>query len=292
MRHTTRSLRFAAASAALVATIVLPALTASAKGTAPNQCAATAGASAATIQAEVEACAGRVVTLAAGTYDLTDHVVLDRPVTIDGAGSASTFLVQESRINIFQVTAPGVTVENLNVNTATYNPGVPPQQKNPVPATIYSSQSNTHVINVTSEAGFGFGMRFTGPRPCESYPTTGTVITNVISTNTGTGGFTALDIDCTNGAILTNVTIHGDYIAFYEDENVTMNGETYTAGPYEAGMCGADWYVSGPANAVTLTNIVTHNGKGIARNNRHGIVTNLSITGETFTAGDACTRGL
>jgi hypothetical protein len=246
---------------------------------------------AASIQAAVNNCAGGTITLPAGTFNLTNHVAVNQPVTITGAGQTSTFLVQTAAINIFQVTANNVTIENMDINTATHNPGVPPIQKSPVPGTIFSSGLNTHVTNLSSEAGTGFGMRFTKGPTCSTFPDSGTVITNVTSTNTGTGGFTALDIDCTNGASLSNVTIHGDYIALYEDEHVTINGEDYTAGPYESGKCGNDWYVSGPASNILVENVVTHNGKGKSVSGK-GPVTNLTITNETYAAGDTCTNGL
>lgn len=250
-------------------------------------CNVAAGASASVVQAAVNSCS--TVALASGTYAWNAHVDITKPnVTVDGAGVSSTLIVQHARVNIFQITAPGTTIENLSVDTGTYNPGVPPVLKNPVPGTIFSAQSNTHIINVASKAGTGFGIRITGPNPCDTYKTTGTVVSNVSSTNTGKGGFTALDIDCSNGAQLSNVTINGDYIAFYQDENVTLNGENYTAGPYEQGSCGADWYVTGPANNIAISNVITHNGKGIAK----GTVTHLTVTNERFAPGDTCTKGL
>jgi hypothetical protein len=248
-------------------------------------CTVAAGSSAAVVQSDVGTC--NVINLAAGTYAWTNHVDVNKPVTIDGAGQTQTFIVQHAAVNIFQITASGSTIENLSVDTGTFNPGVPPILKSPVPGTIYSSASNTHVFNVTSNAGTGFGMRFTGSNPCAAYPTKGTEVENTISTNKGVGGFTALDIDCTNGATLLNDTINGDYIAFYQDKNVVLNGENFTAGPYEKGQCGADWYVTGPASSLKFSNIVTHNGKGIAK----GTVTGLTITNETYAPGDTCTNG-
>src|SRR4029077_15872718 len=224
-------------------------------------------------------------------FDLTNHVAVNQPVTISGAGETATFLIQDARINIFQVTANNVTIENMDLNPALHNPGVPPILKNPVPGTIFSNGLNTHIINLSSEAGTGFGMRFTKGSPCSSYMDSGTVITHVSSNNTGTGGFTALDIDCTNGAVLTDVTMHGDYVALFMDTNVVLNGEEYFAGPYEQGKCGNDWYVSGPSSNIQISNVVTHNGKGHVTTGK-GPVTGLVITNETFAPGDTCTNGL
>lgn len=238
---------------------------------------------AATIQADVKTCANGAITIPAGTFVLTNHVAVNQPVTITGAGSTLTHLIQSARVNIFQVTANGVTIENMDINTAKYNPGVPPILKNPVPGTVFSNGLNTHVINVSSEAGTGFGMRFTRGSPCDTFQDSGTVITNVTSTNTGTGGFTALDIDCTNGATLTNITIHGDYIAFYQVENVSLIGEFARPNIYNK-PCTAPWYVSGPSNHVLLEN-VDGAGHGVSKASSRGPVTFLTIVANTVLAG-------
>ncbi|HVC03199.1 MAG TPA: hypothetical protein VND88_00860 [Candidatus Acidoferrales bacterium] len=251
-------------------------------------CPVVAGASTATIQAAVNLCTnGGTVELAAGTYPLTDHVVVRTSEVITGAGPTLTFLVQHARRNIFEIDAPGVTVESMNLNTATYNPGVPPIRKDPVPSVLFSAQSHTSIIDITAEAGTGFGMRITGPNPCDSYRTTGTIVSNVNVTNTGTGGFTALDVDCTNGATITNVVIHGDYLALYQDENVDVNGLTVTPGPYEQ-QCGAPVYVTGPSNHIRLDNVLSHGGGIITHGTKNGQVTTLTEVHDTVAPGAPC----
>jgi hypothetical protein len=250
-------------------------------------CPVVARASAATIQAAVNSCADGTVDLAAGFYALTDHVVVSSSEVITGAGPTLTFLVQHARMNIFRISAPGVTVESMNLNTATFNPGRPPILKNPVPGVLFSAQSHTAIINVTAEVGTGFGMRITGRSPCPSFGTTGTIVSNVNVTNSGTGGFTALDVDCTNGATITNVVIHGDYLALYQDENVVVNGLTVTPGPYEQ-RCGAPVYVTGPSNHILLENVLSHGGRIITHATRNGEVTALTETHDTLALGDTC----
>src|SRR4029077_10338713 len=107
--------------------------------------------------------------------------------TITGAGSTKTFLVQHSNANIFQINVDNITVQGLNLDTATYNPA-PVVLKSPKPAVLYSRANNTPLSDVTGEAGAGFGMRFTGPQPCSTYQRGGTVLTNVTMTAQGTGG--------------------------------------------------------------------------------------------------------
>lgn len=253
----------------------------------PN-CAVKAGASAATIQTAVNACT--TVSLAAGTYALTNHITVNHAETISGAGPTLTHLIQHARVNIFQVNVAGVTIENMDVNTAQFNPGVPPVLKDPVPGTIFSGKSHTSILNLDSEAGTGFGFRLTGPNPCQSQQISGDVIQNVSSTNTGGGGFTAMDFDCMSSGTITNVVIHGDYIALYESSNVTVNGLTYFEGPYEQGKCGVDVYVTGPAVNDLIENVVTHNGGVHSGGISHGPITNLRVVNETRIGG--CTNGL
>jgi hypothetical protein len=238
------------------------------------------------LQAAVDA--GGTVTISAGTCALSNHIVVSKAgTTVEGAGPTSTFLVQHSRVNIFQIVAPGVTIEDMNVDTATFNPGVPPIQKNPVPGTIFSAQSNTSVINLDSEAGTGFGMRLTGPNPCQNHLVSGDVVSNVSSTNTGTGGFTALDMDCLSSGTASDVTIHGDYLALYQSSNVTITDLTVTPGPYEQ-KCGAPLYVTGPANGDSAINVFSYGGHIITHGTRFGNVTNFTVTNFQFAPGDTC----
>jgi len=186
----------------------------------------------AALQAAINAAgkqSGGVVTIPAGICVLTGRIHVSGPlrVTIDGAGPTRTFLVQHGHSNIFQITSPGNTVENLNLDTATFNPGTVPIPGSPVPAVLFSDASNTTVMNMTAETGTGFGMRLTGSNPCYAFPITGSVVSNVIMVNHGTGGFAAVDIDCQNGARLTNINIHGGILALFNDTNTIVDNETY-----------------------------------------------------------------
>jgi hypothetical protein len=217
--------------------------------------------STAAIQAAIRDCAGGgTVSLAAGVYAISSHLAVKAAESVKGAGPTLTFIVQHGRQNIFQISSPGVTIENLNLNTATYNASAP-ILKNPDPGVLYSNGSNTSIINVTGEAGSGFGMRVTGPNPCDNYPTAGTLISNVNMTTTGKGGFASVDVDCTNGALLSNITIHGGILALFKDENVTLTGESFTPGAQNT-PCEPAVYLTGPATNITISN-VTSQGAGL-----------------------------
>jgi hypothetical protein len=241
------------------------------------------------IQAAVSAAgkqSGAVVTIPAGVCALFGRVAVGgaNGVTIEGAGAGSTFLVQHAVSNIFQITSPGNTVELMNLNTATYNPGYVPIRKSPVPAVLFSNANNTTVTNVTAETGTGFGMRLTGPKPCYTFPITGSVVSNVIMVNHGTGGFAAVDIDCQNGARLTNINIHGGILALYNDENTVLNGEVY----YGVNACQPAWFVTGPANNILIENVVTYAGGGVIHNSRHGLATNIIVLTQTRSTSASC----
>ncbi len=242
------------------------------------------------IQAAVVAAgkqAGSVVTIPAGTCALFGRIAVNgaNGVTIEGAGAANTFLVQHSRSNIFQITSPGNTVEAMNLDTGTFNPGIVPIQKDPVPAVLFSNANNTTVMNITAETGTGFGMRLTGSNPCYLFPITGSVVSNVTMVNHGTGGFAAVDIDCQNGARLSNINIHGGILALYQDENVVLNGETY----YGVNACQPAWFVTGPANNILVENVVTYAGFGVIHNSLlHGPATAITVVNQTRGTGATC----
>jgi hypothetical protein len=222
---------------------------------------------------------GGTVSIPAGRCLLTARIKVRKAVTIEGAGQQETFLIQHGRHNIFEITAAGVTVENLNLDTATYNTSTAPVLHQPDPGVLFSNVSDTHVINVTGETGSGYGMRFVGPSPCVSDVNGGQVISNVSMTTTGTGGFAAVDVSCQHQATLTNVTIHGGILAFFHDQDITLNGEIFAGGP-RAIRCAHPWYITGPASNITIENVVSSSGHGVVKQPASGItVTNQTVTG-------------
>lgn len=234
-----------------------------------------------------EVTSGNTVSIGAGTCALYDHVAVAGPnaVTITGAGAKSTFLVQHARVNIFEITTPGSTVENMNLNTGKFNTTYPPDPKNPDPGVLFSNSSQTTVRSVTAEAGTGFGMRLTGPNPCDAHPVTGAVVDHVSMTNLGTGGFSSIDVDCQQSASITNITVHGGSVTPYEDAMTTINGFTYQKGRYGE-TCEPAWEVTGTTTSTstaTISNVTSSAGYGRALN---GAV--VTVSNETLAAGDAC----
>ncbi len=200
------------------------------------------------------------MSIAAGTCALDARLHVTAPVTIEGAGPTATSLVQHARATILRITADGVTVENLNLDTATYN-STAPQLKNPDPLALISNASHTTVRNIKVETGSGFGIRFVGPEPCSSDQRTGDVVSGVDATTTGRGGFASVDVDCQNGATLSDITIHGGILSLYQDQNVTLNGETFTPGA-NAVPCDPAWFVTGPSQNISIDDVTSAGGPG------------------------------
>ena len=240
------------------------------------------------IAAAVQACSaapGGEVLLPAGTFALLSggNIAVTGPAgpLIKGAGPDATFLVQHGRKDIFDIRADGTTVEDVNLDTATYNPGVPPQAKNPVPLVLFANASHITVYNIKGEAGTGFGLRVIGPNPCQNYTRGFNTVANVDMTTTGKGGFAAVDIDCQHDTRVANITIHGGILALFRDTRTTLDGEQYSPGPF-AERCEAPWFITGPASDVTVTNVVSQGGRGII----HGTTSNITVTNQTVnTAG-------
>jgi hypothetical protein len=241
----------------------------------------------AAIRAAIQAASasgGNEVTFPPGVCAVSSNLPVNGPnsIAVAGAGSTATFIVQRTPgTGIFGISTQHVTIENVNLNTASANPAPFPSGSS-APGVIYSAVSYTSVINVTAEVGDGFGMRVTGPSPCATYQTTGTVVRNVNVTNTGSGGRAAIDIDCTNGAQISNITIHGQYLALYQDENVSVSGETYTPQAF-MGTCHEPWYITGPAAGISIANVRSYGGAGIIS----PPTSNITITGQTI-LGPGC----
>lgn len=234
------------------------------------------------IQAAVNV--GGTVHLPAGTCKLTGHIVVNKSETITGAGQSATILIQFARVNIFQITAPGVTIENLTGDTGTHNPGVPPVRKDPVPAVLFSAQSNTTLLNVKAIAGTGFGLRLTGPNPCQNDLVTGDKVTNLVVVNAGTGGFSGLDMDCMASFTINGLDSTGGSLTPYQDRNGTITNMIYHRSKF-GGKCQPSIQVTGPSQTITISNVTSYAGKITSHGTRFGNVLNLIITGQTIIGG-------
>ena len=232
------------------------------------------------LQSAVDSCTS--VDIPAGRYRLSNNIHVTRAVVVRGAGPTSTFLIQTARKNIFEVTADGVTIEQVNLDTSAFASA--PVLKDPDPGVLFSNGSHDTYSYITGKAGSGFGMRLVGPNPCYSFQRGGNVVDHIDMTTTGTGGFAAVDIDCQNGTRVSNIVIHGGILALFNDENTSLTGEEFWRGPRNM-TCEPAWYVTGPSNHITVANVVSHAGKGVIGNRPKGPVTDITVTNQTITSG-------
>lgn len=234
---------------------------------------------------------GGVVTLTAGRCTVNQKIALNQAVTVVGAGQTATTLSQTATSgDIFDINVPHVTIEDMALDTSASTA----QPPSPV---LFSNQSYTTVLDVNATTAWvqsgactpgpcgGFGMRLTGPNPCDSYTVTGDVVADVNVTSYGAGGYSSIDVDCNVYASITGVTVHGGSVTPYRDENLTLDGLTYWQGPGAGINCEPAWEATG-AGATTIKNVQTYNGWGKALN---GDV--VTLTNETLGAGNTCPAG-
>jgi hypothetical protein len=145
--------------------------------------------------------------------------------------------------------------------------------------------SDETLRDVTASGGNGFGIRFVAPpgAVCRDRPNSGIVVQNVNITTTGLGGYGALGLDCLNSATLTNITISGGIVALYLDNNVTINGLSFTS-VYEQSD---GEYGIACQNAVEITtgkNFTIRDVNGGPVANRYG-ATSVGIVDDQVRAG-------
>jgi hypothetical protein len=239
------------------------------------------------LQTAVNAGADPTVSISPGTCELSGTIDITKPATIDGAGSNQTFLVQTVRKVMLRVTASHVTVEDINLDSRTHNLTLPPMdsETNPDPNIMGMNGSDETLRDVTASGGNGFGIRFVAPSGavCRDRPNSGIVVQNVSITTTGLGGYGALGLDCLNSATLTNITISGGIVALYLDNNVTINGLSFTSVYEQSG----GKYGIPCQNAVEITtgnNFTLRDVNGGPVANRYG-ATSVSIANDQVRAG-------
>jgi hypothetical protein len=188
-----------------------------------------------------------------------------------------TVLIQHARTGIFSISGPGVTIQDMSLDTCTYNTMLPPaaQEAYPDPGVLYSTGNSTTVANVVGCAGNAYTMRFAGPNPCYNDVTFGTVVANVEVSNVGVGGYAALDVACQRGVSLRNIGIHGNRLSLYRDSATTLTGERYTPGPYNQ-RCDPAWYVTGPASNIAIDGVTSYGGAGHIA----GVSSNVTVSNQ------------
>lgn len=285
-----RTNSYFAAALIAISVVVVPLVSdvhpAGATGTHYVTCTGGSGDSTAIQNVIEQAASGDVVHIRTSNCDITTPIDIDvAGLTVEGATNYTTHLIfaaQTTDNAEVYVKADNVTVQYLDLNTATNNTSYPPQINGDTdPQALYSTHNGTTFIHNHVEAGGGFGVRFVGPdsdpTDCPAYHGMNYTVSNNTVSTIGLGGYAAIDVDCTNGATVDNNTVTGGILSLYQDENVTMDTETYSrascagyAGEtncnsdgYWGISCKAAWFDTGPAYYNDHINLTSSAGGGI-----------------------------
>ena len=247
-------------------------------------------------QNAINAAAGHVVCVPAGTWNFTSTINIASQEVFEGVGSGSTFLV-ETKLgqNLLRVSASGTIVQNLTLNTQSFNGGIP----------FSSGASNVTLQNsqiLSGNVPGHFAVYFAGPSGATvSAPlySTGNTISNVgINDTICDDGFSWSFQQ--NGTI-NNVSETGSRLSLYVDSGTTVTNYNYTPGPCAQADNG--YWITAPSQNITINNFVSSGSGGkacpniyspyscsnITIANEHatgnieiGNVTGLSVTGSNF----------
>ena len=210
------------------------------------------------------------------------------PVTLEGAGRDSTYLVEtHAAKGLLGVQIDGSVVENLSLDTQTHGGGV----------AIFVRANNTRFLDSRVLGGSRtFALYYAGPKgakPLAPAYNTGNTVDN-LDLN---------ELDCNDGfswsfqenSTISNITHTGSRLALYIDKNTTVTDYKYTTGSQQCGARNGFW-ITPPSTGITITNF-TSNGEGgkvgvIGPNGAGKVAQNVTINGLTLTGtGSSITIG-
>jgi polygalacturonase len=234
--------------------------------------------------AAAQAGAGNTVYVPAGTYAFATEgfpasIQIDGtvPITFEGASESTTILMETvTRRDLLSVKCNGTTVEDLTLNTQTYNGG-----HGLGVGASGTTVDNIHVLSGTET----FGIYYSGPpgaTPGNGLHSDGNVVENIILDDEYKGDGWSFSFQ--NDASITNVQHTGSRITLYADTNTTVTNYYYTPGTHGAT---AGFVISTPCVHLTITNFETSGEGGQiktapdpARENQY-----ITINGEVMTGG-------
>ena len=174
----------------------------------------------------------------------------------EGAGRDSTFLVQtRPDHNLLRVSADGTVVQNLTLNTQTFNGGIP------------FSSGASHVTLRNSRILSGdqpghFAIYFAGPKGATvSAPvySVGNAITDVVINDTICDD--GLSWSFQRSGAIDNVSETGSRLALYVDSGTTVRDYRYTPGPCARADNG--FWITPPSQHITIANFISSGSGGM-----------------------------
>jgi hypothetical protein len=188
-----------------------------------------------------------------------------------------------------------VTVQNLTVDTQTYNAGIP----------LRRNANNTTSRSVRVLAGSQtFGLQYAGPctqaKPAKGKQLnlapqrTGNIVDDAIINDLGYAGNDGLDTSCQKNATVSNINLTGDQMTVYMDSNLTVNNFAFTPGPQNNPH---GFHIAGPGDHITINGYRSSGGGGIIETNdmNHPLywvdtvtIRNYQLTGSAACGGAPC----
>lgn len=198
---------------------------------------------------------GGTVCIPAGTWRVTSQVVIPGPETVTGTGAGRTTLIQTiSDHNLLQARAAYTVVENMTLDTQTYDGG------------IAFSTGASHVMLRNADVRSGnqpgrFAIYFAGPRgatPRAPRYSDGNTIQNVaVSDEICDDG---ISWSFQSGGHVDDVHETGSRLALYVDDGTVVDGYSYTPGPCTAQDDG--YWITAPSESITIQSFVSSGAGG------------------------------
>jgi hypothetical protein len=276
-------------------------------GALPNGTDATPGFDQAIAAAQASTTGGTVV-VPAGTYMFTSkaagvfaasiqvHNMNAVPITILGAGSDKTFLIQQvPGQTLISLHTDGTTIDGLTLDCQMYQGGSClgvgsvglDVNNNAVGGNNLTLQNCTAL---GSDGNKSFTLYFAGPPGASQatpYYQSGNTVNNcVVHDQIDDDGF-SFSFQ-TNGTI-SNITHFGSRLALFESSNTTVTDYDYTPNPAcdqgnNQGYATNAFWITPPAANITITNFTTSGEGGIiSGGGQERIAQNITIVNEVFT---------
>ncbi len=228
--------------------------------------------------------AGSTVFVPSGTYYFANATPASIqingtvPIVFAGAGRDNTTLVETTsgRKDLLSVRTDGVTVQDLTLDTQTFNGG----------HGLGIGGNHTLVQRIRVISGtHTFGIYYSGPpgaHPGNGLHSEGNVVNDLILNDEFTGDGWSFSFQ--DNASISNVQHTGSRITIYADTNTTITNYNYTPGTHGAT---AGFVMSTPCVNVTITNFTTAGEGGQIKTapTPARVNQNITIRNEVMTGG-------
>lgn len=218
---------------------------------------------------------GGTVCIPAGTWRVTSQLTIPGSETVTGAGAGRTILLQTvSDHNLLQARSSYIVVENLTLDTQTYNGG------------IAFATGGSHVTLRNADVRSGsqpghFAIYYAGPHgatPTAPHYSVGNVIQDVVVSDEICDDGVSWSFQ--SGGHIDNVHETGSRLALYVDNGTVIDNYSYTPGPCTAADNG--YWITPPSESITIHGFVSlgAGGKICPNLSEHKECTDITVMDE------------